>query len=241
MSASAHVIVVDDEPEIRDLLRDYLVRHGFAVSVAADGAGMRAILAERPAHIVILDLMMPGEDGISLARDLRTTAGLGVILLTAVTDVIDRVAGLEAGADDYVTKPFDPRELLARVRSVLSRVSEPSERPAGAMGREVRMGRATLSLETGRLYALSGEEIPLTAMELDLLRAFAERPHRILSRDQILEIAHNRPMEPFDRSVDLRIMRLRRKIELDPEHPQVLKTVRGHGYVFVPHGRGEPG
>lgn len=241
MSAVPHILVVDDEPEIREVLREYLTSKGYAVSAAENGAAMRAILAERPVHLVILDMIMPGEDGITLARELRRLPRLGIVMLTAMSDMIDRVSGLEAGADDYVTKPFEPRELLARVRAVLRRVAEASSEPAaGAMGREVRMGRSVLDLDGRRLLTLDGTEIPLTAMEFDLLRAFAERPNRVLSRDQLLDLAHNREMEAFDRSIDLRIMRLRRKLEDDPAKPEILKTVRGAGYVFVPGTRSAP-
>jgi DNA-binding response OmpR family regulator len=238
MSGVPHILVVDDEAEIREVVREYLTAKGYAVSTAENGAAMRAVLAERPVHLVILDMIMPGEDGISLARELRRLPRLGIVMLTAMADMIDRVSGIEAGADDYVTKPFEPRELLARVRAVLRRVAELSEEPAtGAMGAEVRLGRFVLNLDTRRLLTLDGADVPLTAMEFDLLRTFVERPDRVLTRDQLLDLAHNRDMEPFDRSIDLRIMRLRRKIEEDPAKPEILKTVRGAGYVFVPSGR----
>jgi len=230
----AHIVVVDDEAEVRELIRDYLSRHGFAVSIADGGAAMRAILSERPAHVVILDLRMPGEDGLSLARYLRAQGPIGIIMVTASSETIDKVLGLEMGADDYIAKPFDPRELLARVRSVLRRMelSSSGDKPTGTMGHEVRMGKCVLNLDSGKLYTLQGEEVSLTAMELDLLRAFAERPNRILSRDTLLDLAHNKDMEAFDRSIDIRIMRLRRKLEEDATKPQVLKTVRGQGYIF---------
>jgi len=231
-----HIISVDDELEVREMIRDYLSGHGYAVSTAASGAEMRAILSQRPAHLAILDLRMPGEDGLSIARYLREQGPIGIIMVTASTEVIDRVVGLELGADDYVSKPFDPRELLARVRSVLRRLESSGgakERASAAtMAHEVRMGKCMLNLDSGKLYSLTGEEIPMTAMEFDLLRTFAERPNRVLSRDQLLEYAHSKDMEAFDRSIDIRMMRLRRKIEEDPEHPQALKTVRGMGYIF---------
>lgn len=237
MSGVPHILVVDDEAEIRDVLSEYLTAKGYSVSTAEGGAAMRAVLAERPVHLVILDMIMPGEDGIALARELRRRPRLGIVMLTAMADMIDRVSGLEAGADDYLTKPFEPRELLARVRAVLRRVSEASEEPAtGALGVEIRLGRHVLNLDTRRLMTLGGAEVPLTAMEFDLLRTFVERPNRVLTRDQLLDLAHSRGMEPFDRSIDLRIMRLRRKLEEDPTKPEIIKTVRGAGYVFVPGG-----
>lgn len=235
--AEEHIVVVDDEAGVRDLIAEYLTGHGFAVSTADGGAAMRAILSERPAHLAILDLKMPGEDGLSLARYLRGQGKIGIIMLTASAEIIDRVVGLEMGADDYIAKPFDPRELLARVRSLLRRLETTAPAAASAgpatMAHEVRMGTCMFNPEKGKLFKLTGADVPLTAMELDLLKAFASRPNRTLSRDQLLDLAHNRDMEAFDRSVDIRIMRLRRKIEEDPEKPQVLKTVRGIGYVFA--------
>ena len=230
-----HIIVVDDEAEVREMIRDYLANHGYAVTAVASGAEMRRVLAERPAHLVILDLRMPGEDGLSLARYLREQGPVGIVMVTASAEVIDRVVGLELGADDYIAKPFDPRELLARVRSVLRRmeITSPDRTAPAAMAHEIRMGRCMFNLETGRLYTLMGEDVPLTSMEFELLKAFASRPNRVLSRDQLLDLAHSKDMEAFDRSIDIRIMRLRRKIEENPDRPQVLKTVRGLGYIFA--------
>ena len=240
LPSDAHVLVVDDEAEVRDMVREYLSRHGLVVSAADGGEAMRAVLAERRVDLVVLDVRMPGEDGLTLARELRARGGVGIVMLTAEGAPVDRILGLELGADDYVVKPFDPRELLARVRSVLRRAR--SDAPAApATGGEVRLGRCVLNLDSRRLYALDGAELPLTAMEFDLLRAFAANPNRVLSRDRLLELAHNRGMEPFDRSVDIRIWRLRRRIEPDPGKPEVIKTVRGGGYVFVPGRPGEPG
>ena len=230
-----HILVVDDELEVREMIRDYLAGNGYAVSAVAGGAEMRRVLSERPANLVILDLRMPGEDGLSLARYLREQGQIGIIMVTASTEVVDRVVGLELGADDYISKPFDPRELLARVRSVLRRTELMSgdHKPVAAMAHEIRMGRCMFNLLSGRLYTLVGEDVPLTSMEFELLKALASRPNRVLSRDQLLDLAHNKEMEAFDRSIDIRIMRIRRKIEENPDKPQVLKTIRGLGYMFV--------
>ena len=223
------------------MIRDYLVSHDFIVSTAEDGPTMKEVLSERPVHIVVLDLKMPGEDGFSLTRYLRERGPVGIIMLTGSGEVIDRVVGLELGADDYLTKPFDPRELLARVRSLVRRLSTggeiETEEPTATMGHEVVMGLCILNLDSKRLYLRDGAEVPMTAMEFDLLKSFAERPNRVLSRDQLLDLAHNRDMEAFDRSIDIRIMRLRRKIEPDPQKPEVIKTIRGLGYMFVPAGK----
>ena len=234
-SATAHIVVVDDEADLREGVRDYLMEQGFAVSTADGGEALRAIMADRAVDLVILDIRMPGEDGLSIARYLKSQGNLGIIMLTANRDPVDRVVGLELGADDYVAKPFDLRELLARVRAVLRRVSRP-DAPAATMGHEVRFGRCLLNLDSRRMYELDGGEIAITAMEFDLLRVFAEHPNRVLSRDQLLDLAHNMEMTPFDRSIDMRIGRLRKKIEDDPKLPQTIKTVRGAGYVFVPAG-----
>jgi DNA-binding response OmpR family regulator len=230
---STHIAVVDDEADLREAVREYLVGEGFAVSAAESGAALREIMAERPVDLVLLDIRMPNEDGLSIARWLRSLGRVGIIMLTANRETVDRVIGLEVGADDYIGKPFDFRELLARVRAVLRRIAQPNTPPA-TMGQEVRFGRCTLNLDTRRLYALDGTEVGITAMEFDLLKAFADHPNRVLSRDRLLDIAHNRDMAPFDRSIDMRIGRIRKKIELDPRFPEAIKTVRGAGYVFVP-------
>jgi two-component system phosphate regulon response regulator OmpR len=189
-------------------------------------------MAERPVDLAILDVNMPGQDGVSIARELRAAGPIGIIMLTANSDSVDKVVGLEVGADDYVTKPFDPRELLARVRSVLRRASAHGGAPA-TLGREVAIGKARLNLDSRKLFAADGSELPMTAMEFDLLRTFVKHPNRVLNRDQLLELAHNKDADVFDRSIDTRIVRLRQKIEVDPRHPQAIKTVRGAGYMFA--------
>jgi len=209
---------------------DYLEAHGFNVAQAADGEAMRKALAREVPEVVLLDVRLPGEDGLALARWLRERHDVAIIMVTAAGEVIDRVVGLEVGADDYIAKPFDLRELLARIKSVLRR----SRKPTAGTSRRVSFGACTLDLDRHQLIGRDGEEIPLTGMEFDLLRAFAEHPNRVLSRDQLLTLTRNREWEPFDRSIDIRIARLRRKIELDPENPKTIKTVRGSGYIFIP-------
>jgi two-component system phosphate regulon response regulator OmpR len=236
MVEHSHIIVVDDEPEIRSMLADYLGHVGFTVREAEDAAALRKILAEEPADLVLLDINMPGEDGLSLARFLRANTSVGIVMLTAAGEVVDRVVGLEIGADDYIAKPVDLRELLARIRAVLRRLhSRPAAAAAAAeVASTMPIGACQLDLEAHRLYDADGQEVPITSMEFDLLKAFVEHPNRVLSRDQLLDLAHNKDWEPFDRSIDIRIARLRRKIEADPSKPQVVKTVRGAGYIFVP-------
>jgi DNA-binding response OmpR family regulator len=235
MTGNVHIVVVDDEEMVRDTVQEYLLRNGYAVSQAEGGAGLRALMSERAVDLVILDVNMPGEDGISIARNLRQRGRLGIIMLTANSDGVDRVVGLEVGADDYIAKPFEPRELLARVRAVLRRVA-PGEGSAATMGDEVRIGRCVLNLESRSLYSADGGAVPITTMEFDLLEAFARNPNRVLSRDRLLDLAHHKDSDGFDRSIDTRITRLRKKVEVDPTTPQAIKTVRGAGYLFVPAG-----
>jgi two-component system phosphate regulon response regulator OmpR len=239
MIGSIRLLVVDDDPSVRSMLREYLEDHAFAVDEAGSGVQMRECIKRELPDVVLLDARLPGEDGLSLAKYLRERYDLGIIMVTASGDVIDRVVGLEVGADDYLAKPFDPRELLARVKSVLRRLqAKPSVAPtaapaAGSVRR--RMGRCELDLEARRLFVIDGEEIAMTAMEFDLLRVFLDNPNRVLSRDQLLMRTRNREWEPFDRSIDIRIGRLRRKVEPDPTgEPRCIRTVRNAGYMFVP-------
>jgi len=232
MDRKGHILVIDDDPDLRDTLHEYLEMQGFEVSSVADGDGMRRVLAGQPADLVVMDLHLPGEDGLALTRQLRAGGPLGIIMLTGASDPVDRVVGLEMGADDYMAKPVDLRELLARVKSVLRRSRPSAEAPAQA-GQRVAMGNCAIDLEAHRLYGPDGQEIEITAMEFDLLKAFAGNPNRVLSRERLLDLAHQSGAEVFDRSIDVRITRLRRKLESDPEKPQVLKTVRGAGYIFV--------
>jgi DNA-binding response OmpR family regulator len=237
------LLVVDDEPELRSLLAEYLGRQGFAVREAADAAAARQLIAAALPAVAILDINMPGENGLALARWLREAhPQVGIVMLTTASESVDRVVGLEMGADDYVPKPFELRELLARVRAVLRRVHQSARGAAPAAhgattlrpSRRVAFGACWLDLDERKLYGGNGNEIEITAAEFDLLALFARHPNRPLNRDQIMEQAHNRGWDVFDRSIDLRVMRLRRKIELNPDKPEVLKTVRNVGYVFVP-------
>jgi two-component system, OmpR family, response regulator len=232
---ATRVLVVDDDPEIRKMLAEYLADHGYAVALAANGAAMRAEIARAVPAVVLLDIGLPGEDGLTLARYLRERYDVGIIMVTGADEVIDRVAGLEVGADDYIAKPFDPRELRARLKSVLRRVSAtPPPSSAAAARTRVSIGRCSLDLKSRTLCDAKGREIPVTAMEFELLKALIEHPNQVLSRDRLLTLTRNREWEPFDRSIDIRITRLRRKLEEDPARPRAIRTVRGAGYMFVP-------
>jgi two-component system phosphate regulon response regulator OmpR len=230
MAGAAGIIVVDDEPELRTMVAQYLARHGFAPRTAADGVELDMLLTEAPADLVILDVSMPGEDGFAIARRLRAANNTPILMLTAACDVVDRVVGLELGVDDYLVKPFDLRELQARIRAILRRTSQS---PPADPTRYVRFGRARLDLVAHRLLYDDDTPVALTRMEFDLLQAFAVNPNRVLSRDQLLDLAHNRNWEAFDRSIDIRVTRIRRKIEVDPTKPAVIKTVHGAGYIFI--------
>ena len=227
------ILVCDDEPDLRGMVAEYLRERGFEAEEAGDAGSLRAALAESAFDLVVLDVRMPGEDGLSALRRLREENGVPVIMLTAVAGTIDRVVGLEMGADDYVAKPVDLRELEARVKAVLRRRAAPdSPAPARPRPGMVQMGRCTLDLDGASLLGPEGEDVPITAMEFAMLRVFAENRGRVLSRDRLLELAHDREWDPFDRSIDIRVSRLRRKIEPNPKHPETIRTVRGIGYVF---------
>ncbi len=240
------LLIVDDEPELRALLAEYFGRHGFTVHSASDAAMARRAVAERVPALAILDINMPGENGLSLARWLRDAhPRTGLVMLTTAGESVDRIVGLELGADDYLPKPFELRELLARVRAVLRRAevtppSAPATAPAALDAspatRRVAFGTRQLDLDQRRLFDADGSDIEISAAEFDLLALFARNPNRPLNRDQIMEQAHNRGWDVFDRSIDLRVMRLRRKIERNPDKPELIKTVRNVGYVFVPAG-----
>ena len=231
MDARPHIVIVEDEAVQRQLLADYLARQNFRVSALPDGAALRRLVERELPALVMLDVGLPGEDGFALARWLREKSGrVGIIMVTAAADTVDRVVGLESGADDYIAKPFEPRELLARVKSVLRRAAGvPADTHARPLGRRV------LDLERRILVDPDdGSEERLAASEFDLLKIFAENPNRPLMRDWLLEVTAHREADAFDRAIDLRITRLRRKVETDPAHPEAIRTVRGIGYMFVP-------
>jgi two-component system OmpR family response regulator len=229
--AMPHLLVVDDDREIRDLLARFLAKNGYRVTGARDGAEMTKALAEWRIDLVILDLMLPGEDGLTLCRRLRASSALPVLMLTAKGEEVDRIVGLEVGADDYLPKPFNPRELLARIRAILRRAG--SGLAPRTEGSAYRFAGLALDPAARRLTGADGNEVTLTAGEYDLLLALVERAGRVLSRDQILDLTRGRSAGPFDRGVDIQISRLRHKIEPNPDEPTLIKTVRGGGYVLA--------
>jgi DNA-binding response OmpR family regulator len=228
-----HILVVDDDPQIRSLLDEYLTENGLRVSTASTGRDMQRILNEATVDLVILDLRLADEDGMAIARSLRERVAIPVIMLTGVRDEADRVMGLELGADDYVTKPFSPRELLARIRTVVRRAkSAVPDAPRGREIRAYRFGDFELNLRTRRLKRQDGRAVNLTNGELNLLAALLAAPERILTRDQLLEASRLHDNEVYDRAIDIQVLRLRRKIEADPSQPRYIVTERGVGYVF---------
>ena len=235
MTDNGHILIVDDQREICDLVQDYLSGEGYRVSTAQDGAEMRRVMAQSPVDLVILDLMLPGEDGLTLARSLRQESNVGIIILTGRGEIVDRIIGLEMGADDYLPKPFHLRELLARVKSVLRRASSRNiERPTAPARSKARFAGWNLDLSSRELYSPSGKEVRLTTGEFDLLAAFVNNANQVLTRDRLLDLARNREAGPFDRTIDVQVGRLRRKLEDDPQRPMMIKTVRGTGYIFTP-------
>ena len=242
MTQSQHIMIVDDEAPAREMVGDYLKMHGFTVTLCDGGKSLRTAIDGSMPDLVVLDLNMPEEDGLSIIRDLKSRINVPVIMLTATASPIDRVVGLELGADDYVAKPCELRELMARIRSVLRRsVPAKAAAPEAAAAKSdkdqlVRFGTKWLDLEAQALRDDEGNEHPLTASEFGLLKVFAANPKRVLSRERLLELANARDAEAFDRAVDLRIMRIRRKIEIDPTKPAVIRTIRGGGYLFSPTG-----
>jgi two-component system OmpR family response regulator len=231
----ARLLVVDDDRDIRELLARFLGKHGFGVDTAADGREVDRVLSERHYDLLILDIMMPGEDGFSICRRLRKQSAIPIIMLTAAGDDTDRIVGLELGADDYLAKPFNPRELLARIKAVLRRTQSP---PAAANEAPPAMGAIQfdgfrLQPDQRELRDRNGQEVALTSGEFELLMVFLQHPQRVLNRDQLLDLTKGREAGPFDRSIDVQLSRLRRKIESDPKNPRLIKTVRGGGYLFT--------
>ncbi len=233
MEPTPHLLIVDDSADIREPLAKYLVKKGMRVTTANGGQEMRRAMKTSAIDLVVLDVMMPGEDGLSLCRTIRETTDTPVILLTAMVEETDRVVGLEIGADDYVTKPFSPRELLARIRAVLRRAQGLPRPQAGAAGRRFRFDRWTLDAIRRELTGPDGVAVALSTAEFRLLTVFIERPQIVLNRDQLLDLTSGRSLEPFERSIDNQVSRLRKKIEPDARNPTLIKTVWGGGYVFA--------
>ena len=229
---SPHILVVDDHSEIRDLLKRFLEQHGMRVSCARDGKEMKRLLDEREFDLLVLDLMMPGEDGLTLCRELRVKSRLPIIMLTAMGEETDRIIGLEMGADDYLSKPFNPRELLARIKAVMRRTQAESLPVPETLTRDLRFDRWLLDVNRRELVDEEGVGMSLSTAEFDLLKVFLERPQRVLSRDQLLDLARGREAVAFDRAIDTLVSRLRRKLETDPKNPELIKTVWGGGYLF---------
>ncbi|HEX6362744.1 MAG TPA: response regulator transcription factor [Albitalea sp.] len=239
MNATPHIAIVDDEVDITQLLAGYLQNQGFRVTQLHNGRSLMELMPSDPPQLVLLDLGLPGEDGFTIARQLREHWRCGLVIVTGRGDAVDKVVGLEVGADDYVTKPFDLRELLARVKAVLRRTTaaEPAAAPAApASGPRSKLRFAGWELDTAarRLTDPTGADVPLTTGEFDLLTAFAQHPGRVLSRDFLLEQTRGREAAPFDRTIDVQVGRLRKKLETDAENPQIIKSVRGAGYILVP-------
>ncbi len=236
---TAHILVVDDDREIRDLLARFLKKHGFRVTTAVDGKEMTRALSDWSIDLIVLDLMLPGEDGLSLCRNLRASSEIPIIMLTMMNEETDRIVGLEMGADDYLPKPFNPRELLARMKAVLRRSQKVSK--AGIKARSKTLHFAGWKLEIGRrqLESPSGLLIDLSTGEFDLLVTLAEHPQRVLTRDQLLDLTHGRAEAPFDRSIDMQISRLRRKMDVDDDSNDLIKTVRGGGYMLTAEVTGD--
>ena len=241
MSEKLHILAVDDEPRIRSMLHRYLIGEGFKVTDAADGAALRAVLDHEAVDLVLLDLVMPGEDGLSLARHIRQRSEIPIIMLTAKGDLIDRVVGLEAGADDYIVKPFELREVLARIRTVMRRSGTRATANAppvpvqsdGPAGERLTFEGWRLDLVRRELTRPTGELVSLTAGEFELLCVFARHPNRVLSRNQLMDLVKGRDWAAYDRAVDTQVARLRKRIEADPSHPKLIRTMRGGGYIFA--------
>jgi two-component system, OmpR family, response regulator len=228
-----HLLIVDDDKEICALLSKFLVEHGYRVSVAHDGRAMMQTLESARIDLIVLDLMLPGVNGLSLCGRVRASSTTPIVMLTAVGEETDRIVGLEMGADDYLAKPFNPRELVARVRAVLRRAGAPAASPLAGAGRVLEFAGWRLDVARRQLFSPTQALVPLRAAEFDLLLALAERPQRVLNRDQLLDLSRGRAAVSFERSVDVQISRLRRKLKLDSADPELIKTVRSGGYIFA--------
>ena len=234
MKQNPHILVVDDHQEIRDLVARFLSDHGMRVSKVSDGNEMRRALEESRIDLVVLDLMLPGDDGLTLCRDLRAKSSLPVIMLTAMGEETDRIIGLEMGADDYIAKPFNPRELLARIKAVMRRAQALPAQEQEASEAEISFEGWTLDIAKRQLKSPKNIVVPLSTGEFNLLMIFVRHPGHVLNRDQLVDLLHGRDATPFDRSVDTQVSRLRKKVEADPKNPEIIKTVWGGGYVFTP-------
>lgn len=236
------LIIVDDEPDLRDMVADYLAREPWSVRTASSGKSLDALLDEQEADLIVLDVNMPGEDGLSVLQRIRRTRSTPVVMLTAASNITDKIAGLDLGADDYMTKPFDLRELKTRIKAILRRRppaygAVPQDRPLQLAANIRPFGKMFVDLDARSLCHADGTSEPVTAMEFDLLQVFLQNPNRVLTRERLLDLAHNRDNDPFDRSIDVRITRLRKKVEHNPSKPEALKTVRGVGYIHTPGAR----
>jgi two-component system, OmpR family, response regulator len=232
MNTEKHVLIVDDDEEIRTLVADFLSQYNYQISTAEDGKQMFDVLEREEIDLIILDLMLPGDDGLTLCKKVRETSAMPIIMLSAIGQETDRIIGLEMGADDYLPKPFNERELLARVKAIFRRTAGPQEAPSDKTG-NYKFAGWTLDTATRCLLSPEDVEVSVSAGEYSLLLAFVESPQRVLSRDHLLDITKNREAGPFDRSIDVQISRLRHKIEEDPKAPVLIKTVRGGGYLFT--------
>jgi two-component system OmpR family response regulator len=232
MEQSPHILFVEDDPDIRGLVADFLAHNGYRLSVAKDGREMDRVLGVSRIDLLILDIMLPKEDGLSLCRRVRASSNVPIIMLTARGSEVDRVVGLEIGADDYLTKPFGTHELLARIRALLRRAQSVARTPQ-ARHAVLKFAGWKLDVGTRRLTSADGAQVPLTGGEFELLAAFCERPNRVLTRDQLLDLTRGRSPAAFDRSIDIQVSRLRRKIEADPKDPMLIQTVRSGGYIFT--------
>lgn len=233
MNAMDHILIVDDDRDIRDLLSEYLQKQGYRTSIAADGRAMRSMISRIVPDLIILDLMLPGEDGLILCREIRAQSDIPILMLTARSDEVDRIVGLEMGADDYLAKPFSPRELVARIKSILRRSRALPINLKPDQAKLFHFAGWTLDISTRNLLSPDGVSISLSGTDFKLLRIFLDHPNRVLSRDQLIDLTQSREAGPFDRSIDLQVSRLRRRLNDSPKDPTIIKTARGEGYVLA--------